>query len=109
VDAHRLIAFAFAGVFASVSSLLTAYDIGFNPYSGLYSVLIAVVAVIIGGRESFAGPAIGGLLLGLVRAQVVWHLSARWQEAVTFGVLACFLLLRPNGLFGQKIRLEAAA
>lgn len=109
VDAHRLIAFAFAGAFASVSSLLTAYDIGFDPYTGLHAVLLAVVAVIIGGRYSFAGPAIGGLLLGLVRAQVVWLLSARWQEAVTFGVLALFLLLRPHGLFGHKTRIEATA
>lgn len=109
VDAHRLIAFAFAGVFAAASSLLTAYDIGFDPYTGLNAVLLAVVAVIIGGRNSFAGPAIGGLLLGFVRAQVVWYLSARWQEAVTFAVLALFLLLRPHGLFGQKTRLEATA
>ena len=109
VDAHRLIAFAFAGVFAGASSFLTAYDIGFDPYTGLNAVLLAVVAVIIGGRHSFAGPAIGGLMLGFVRAQVVWHLSARWQEAVTFAVLALFLLLRPHGLFGQKTRLEATA
>lgn len=109
VDAHRLIAFALAGIFASASSLLTAYDLGFDPHTGLHSVLLAVVAVIIGGRHSFAGPAIGGLLLGLVRAQVVWHLSARWQEAVTFAVLALFLLLRPHGLFGQKTRIEATA
>ena len=109
VDAHRLIAFALAGIFASASSLLTAYDLGFDPYTGLHSVLLAVVAVIIGGRHSFAGPAIGGLLLGLVRTQVVWHLSARWQEAVTFAVLALFLLLRPHGLFGQKTRIEATA
>ncbi len=109
VDAHRLIAFAFAGAFAAASSLLTAYDVGFDPYTGLHAVLLAVVAVIIGGRHSFAGPAIGGLLLGFVRAQVVWHFSARWQEAVTFGVLALFLLLRPHGLFGQKTRIEATA
>lgn len=109
VDTHRLVAFAFAGLFASASSLLTAYDIGFNPYTGLNAVLLAVVAVIIGGRHSFVGPAIGGLLLGLIRAGVVWHFSARWQEAVTFGVLVLFLLLRPHGMFGQKTRVEATA
>jgi branched-chain amino acid transport system permease protein len=109
VDAYRLAAFAFAGVFAAASSVLTSYDVGFDPYSGLHAVLLAVVAVIIGGRHSFVGPAIGGLLLGFVRAQVVWHLSARWQEGVTFGVLALFLLVRPEGLFGQRTRVEATA
>jgi branched-chain amino acid transport system permease protein len=109
VGAYRLIAFAFAGIFAGASSLLTAYDIGFDPYTGLHAVLLAVVAVIVGGRHSFVGPAIGGMLLGLVRAQVVWHLSARWQEAVTFAVLALFLMLRPEGLFRQQTRIEATA
>lgn len=109
VDIHRLLAFALAGVFATAAALLTAYDIGFDPHTGLHTTLLAVVAVIIGGRSSFAGPIVGGLLLGLIRAQVVWHFSARWQDAVTFAVLALFLLLRPQGLFGQKTRIEAGA
>nr|VFJ56578.1 MAG: amino acid/amide ABC transporter membrane protein 1, HAAT family [Candidatus Kentron sp. FW] len=107
VDTHRLMAFALAGMFVTAASLLTAYDIGFDPHTGLHAVLLAVVAVIIGGRRSFVGPIVGGLLLGIIRAQVVWHLSARWQEAVTFAILALFLLLRPQGLFGGKARLES--
>lgn len=107
VDRHRLLAFALSGLFVTAASLLTAYDLGFDPHGGLHAVLLAVVAVIIGGRGSFVGPIVGGLLLGLIRAQVVWHLSSRWQEALTFAVLAIFLLLRPRGLFGQKVRIEA--
>lgn len=108
IDRQRLLAFALCGFFAGASSLVTAYDIGFDPHTGLHTVLLAVVAVIIGGQGSFAGPVIGALLLGLLRAQVVWHFSSRWQEAATFAVLALFLLLRPQGLLGQKTRLEAA-
>jgi branched-chain amino acid transport system permease protein len=109
IDAHRLIAFALAGAFAAASSLLTAYDVGFDPYTGLHAVLLAIVAVIVGGRHSFAGPAIGGLVLGFVRAEAVWYAAARWQEAATFAILALFLLLRPQGLFGHQTRLEATA
>lgn len=108
VDTHRLLAFALAGIFCAAASLAMAYDIGFDPHGGLHAVLLAVVAVIIGGRGSFLGPVIGALLLGVLRAQVVWHLSARWQEAATFALLALFLLIRPQGLFGHKTRLEAA-
>ena len=95
--------------------MLMAYDIGFGPHTGLHATLLAVVAVIIGGRSSFVGPIVGGLLLGLIcaldliHAQVVWHFSARWQDAATFAALALFLLLRPQGLFGQKTRIEATA
>lgn len=103
----RRVAFGMSGVLCSGSALLVSYDIGFDPHGGLVALLLAVVAVIIGGRESFLGPVLGGVLLGLVRSEVVWFLSARWQEAVTFLLLALFLFIRPNGLLGQKGRLEA--
>jgi branched-subunit amino acid ABC-type transport system permease component len=109
LDRHRLLAFGLAGVFATASSLVTAYDIGFDPHTGLNEVLLAVVAAIIGGRGSFMGAFVGALLLGTLRAQVVWYWSARWEEAATFALLALFLLIRPQGLLGQKYRLEAAA
>ena len=107
INTHRLLAFGLSGVFAAAGSLSTAYDIGFDPHTGLHAALLAIVAVIIGGRGSFVGPILGGLLLGLLRAQVVWHLSARWQEAATFALLAIFLLLRPQGIMGRQTRLEA--
>lgn len=105
--AYRLLAFALGGFFAAASSLVTANDIGFDPYIGLHAVLLAVVAVIIGGQSSFSGPVLGALLLGLIRAQVVWYFSARWQEAATFLLLAVFLLVRPQGLLTSKSRVEA--
>jgi branched-chain amino acid transport system permease protein len=103
----RLIAFGASGLLASISSLLIAWDVGFDPQGGLFALLMAVVASIVGGQQSFWGPALGGLLLGVVRSQVVWFLSAQWQEAITFAILAIFLLLRPQGLIGQKQRLES--
>lgn len=107
IHLYRTFSFVVGGFLAAAASLVTAYDVGFDPHTGLHAVLLAVVAVIIGGRGSFVGPVLGGLLLGLVRAQVVWHWSARWQEAVTFAMLAFVLLLLPYGLLGRKARLEA--
>jgi branched-chain amino acid transport system permease protein len=105
----RLLAFGLAGALASVSALVASYDIGFEAHGGLSVLLLAIVAVIVGGRESFLGPVVGGILLGLTRTEVVWFLSARWQEAVTYMLLALFLFARPKGLLGQKTRLEADA
>jgi branched-chain amino acid transport system permease protein len=104
---YRLLAFALSGLLAGSGSLLFAYDVGFDPQGGMHMMLLAVVAVIIGGRASFMGPMLGGFLLGIIRAQVVWHFSARWQDVCTFLLLAAFLYLRPSGLCGHTIRLEA--
>ena len=103
----RRIAFGISGFLAAIASLLVAYDVGFDPNTGLVAVLLAVVAALIGGRQSFWGPLIGGILLGIIRSQAVWLLSARWQDAITFIILAIFLYFRPNGILGQKSRLES--
>lgn len=105
----RFLAFGIAGLLAATSSLLVAFDLGFDPHGGLNALLLAIVAVIIGGRESLFGPVLAGFLLGVMRAQIVWYGSARWQDTVTYLLLVLFLFLRPQGLIGKKNRLEAQA
>jgi branched-chain amino acid transport system permease protein len=108
VRAMRLLAFGLAGLFAAVCALVAANDDGFDPNGGLSALLLAVVAGIIGGRLSFFGAALGGLLLGVTRAEIAWFLSARWQEAFTFLLLALFLFVRPDGLINRTHRVEVA-
>jgi branched-chain amino acid transport system permease protein len=103
----RLLAFGMSGLLCGVGALSVAYDVGFDPHIGLQHALLAAVAVIVGGRSSFVGPVIGGIILGIMRSQVVWFMSAQWQDAVTFLVLAVFLFFRPWGILGQKTRVEA--
>jgi branched-chain amino acid transport system permease protein len=109
VRSARLLGFGISGLFAAAVALLVANDVGFDPNGGLDALLLAAVAVIIGGRHSFAGVVAGGLLLGVVRAEVSWFLSTQWQEAMTFLLLAIFLFVRPYGLVGKAGRLEAEA
>jgi branched-chain amino acid transport system permease protein len=105
----RLLAFGIGGFLCAIAAMLVSYDIGFDPHGGLHALLLAVVAVIIGGRHSFVGAVLGAMIVGVVRSEVVWFLSARWQEAITFGLLALFLYVAPNGLMGRTMRLEAQA
>jgi branched-chain amino acid transport system permease protein len=107
VNRLRLLAFGIGGFLASAASLLIAYDLGFNPQGGLSILILAIAATIIGGRVSLVGPFLGGILLGLLRSQVVWFLSARWQDAVTFFLLVVFLYACPQGILGRRARLEA--
>jgi branched-chain amino acid transport system permease protein len=100
--------FGLSGALAAMVALAQAWDVGFDPHTGLQAVLIGMVAMIIGGSSSYVGPFIGGILLGVLRAEVVWFGSARWEEAVTFAMLALFLFFRPQGLFARKMRLEDA-
>lgn len=103
----RLLSFGLSGAIVAAVALLEARDSGFWTHVGLQVLLLAIVAAIIGGRGTLIGPAIGGLLLGVMRHEIEWQVSARWVEVATFLVLAAFLLLRPNGIIVRKARLEA--
>lgn len=102
----RLQAFGISGMLTAVAAMLTAMDIGFDPHGGLSAVLLAIVATIIGGKGSFIGPVIVGILLGVIRSQVVWYTSARWQDSITFLLLVLFLFFKPYGFMGNKGRIE---
>ncbi len=103
----RLLTFGLSGFFTATAASLTALDVGFDPQGGLNVVLIAIVATIIGGKGSFVGPVICGVLLGIIRSQVAWYTSARWEDALTFLVLVLFLFFRPQGILGSKGRIES--
>ncbi len=100
----RLLIFAISGGFAAIGSILIAWDVGMDPYVGLPMLLNAVVALVIGGIGKFVTPVFGGLILGLTQSVAVWAFSSRWQDVVTFSVLLIFVLLRPQGLFGERQR-----
>lgn len=102
----RLLTFGISGLFTTTAASLTALDVGFDPQGGLNAVLIAIVATIIGGKGSFVGPVICGILLGIARSQIVWYTSARWEDALTFLLLVLFLFFRPQGILGIKGRIE---
>jgi len=106
VRALRRWIFGLSAALASIAALAVAWDVGFDPQVGLKAVLLGMVAMIIGGTGSFIGPFVGGILLGVLRAEVVWFGSARWEEAVTFTLLGLFLFFRPQGIFARKLRME---
>lgn len=105
----RRVVFALSGGLAAIAACATALDVGFDPNVGLRAVLVGAAATIVGGRGSFVATAIAGILFGILRAQVVWFVSARWEDAVTFAILAICLFLLPGGLnsfLKGKARLE---
>jgi branched-chain amino acid transport system permease protein len=106
VPAVRVWVFALGSSLAAVAAILTAMDVGVDPQAGMPVLLTAAVALIVGGVGTFEGPVVGGFVLGLLQSVVIWGLSVRWSNAVTFGVLIAFMLLRPGGLVGRRRRLE---
>jgi branched-chain amino acid transport system permease protein len=106
IDSLRLKVFAIGSLLAGLGAILSAFDTGLEPTMGLPIILVAIVAVIIGGSSVFEGALLGGILIGLLQALTIWQFSARWESVVVFLVLIIFLLFKPEGLLGVKRRLE---
>ena len=101
---YRVMIFFIGSVMAGLGSVLFAVDVGMDPYVGMPILLIAAVAVIVGGVESFSGAVLGGFLMGFAKALVVWKMSAKWENMIVFILLILFLLIRPEGILGRKKR-----
>lgn len=76
-----------------------------NPHVGMAVLINAMVAMIIGGVGHYRACVLGGLLLGILQALVVYHFSSNWQNAIAFLMLLLFLFFRPEGIMGYKKRM----
>jgi branched-chain amino acid transport system permease protein len=99
-------AFALGSSAAAIASILSGLDVGIDPHMGMFALLNAVVAVIIGGIKRLEGVVLGALLIGIVQNLVIWQFSARLESAVTFFVLVAVLLYKSGGLLVVSRRVE---
>lgn len=103
---YRAIVFALSGALGAVAGCLIGYDVGIDPHMGMSYLLIAAVAVLAGGIDSYKGWILGGFAVALLQSLTVWKFSAKWMDLATFAVLIAVLLFRPQGILGVRKRLE---
>jgi branched-chain amino acid transport system permease protein len=65
--------------------------------------LKAFTATILGGIGNLPGAMFGGLILGVLEMLGSVYISTAWKDVFVFLILILVLILRPNGLFGEKI------
>ena len=109
--------FALGSALAALGGVIAAPFLGVYPAMGNIYQLQAFIAVVIGGMGSYAGAAVGTLLLGLARAFgdhfVAAGIDLPFLDAVIKGspaiaqassvlIMAIVLLVRPAGIFGKK-------
>ena len=73
-----------------------------NPQMGLSMGLKGLAIIILGGMGNVKGAMAGGLILGLAETLVVVYGDSGYRDAIAFIIIIIILLLRPQGLFGQK-------
>lgn len=101
VAAIVVLAFVVSSGLAGLAGLLIAPITTASVFMGLAIALKAFSAAIVGGLTSPRGCIAGGFLLGCVEALVgLWR--AEMREITIFALIILVLVIKPEGLFGQK-------
>jgi branched-chain amino acid transport system permease protein len=91
-----------AGV-AAIAGLLLAPITFVHANMGFIG-LKAFPAAVVGGFTSLPGAIVGGLLIGIVEAVAGFYLPEGFKDIAPYIMVLIMLVLKPNGLFGEKLR-----
>jgi ABC-type branched-subunit amino acid transport system ATPase component len=106
VDIFRMdrIAFDIGVALAGFAGALLAPVFLVYPTNGIVTTTKGFEIIVIGGLGSIPGALIAGLMLGVVETLGASFLAPAYQNAHGFILLLIVLLIRPSGLFGERVR-----
>jgi branched-chain amino acid transport system permease protein len=98
-----VIVFAIAAAISGLGGLISVPVTGALWSTGALLALYGFVAIALGGFGSMIGAVIGGVILGVAQSEVSVGISPSYTSSVAFAILVVVLLIRPQGLFGERV------
>jgi branched-chain amino acid transport system permease protein len=102
-----IITFVYSAVLGGMAGVLVAPILFVSIGMGSVIALKAFAATIIGGFGDVAGAIVGGLIIGIIESFAAYYISVPYKDAYAFLFLFLVLLLRPQGIFGEKVSEKA--
>jgi len=96
------ISFGLACALAGAAGALVAPIFLVSPDCGGMPLIKSYEVLAIGGLGSITGSLVAGVMLGLTETLGAFYISSAYKDAIGFVMMVFFLLLRPQGLLGQK-------
>jgi branched-chain amino acid transport system permease protein len=105
IDVERvyLLTFGLGTALAGLAGLLASILFAFNPSFGAEELLKSFVIIVLGGLGSVVGIALGAAILAFAEVFSIYAVPSYLTAAVGFVLLVVVLVLRPGGLFGQRV------
>ncbi|HTR06968.1 MAG TPA: branched-chain amino acid ABC transporter permease [Paraburkholderia sp.] len=106
IDVERLIQLTFfiGSALAAVAGVMEGlFYTQINFFMGFVLGLRAFTAAVLGGIGNIPGAMVGGFLIGLLEAFGAGYVSSQWTDVFVFGVLIAVLVVKPTGLFGERV------
>jgi branched-chain amino acid transport system permease protein len=106
VDTRMVSALGFGLSVATASAAGAVYGIvfSFNPGSHYDLISRLLTIIVLGGLGSLGGAVVAALFMGIAEALFAAEISPTWSSFMFFIVLIVMLVLRPQGLFGARVR-----
>jgi branched-chain amino acid transport system permease protein len=92
-----------AAAVAAIAGLLLAPITFVHANMGFIG-LKAFPAAVVGGFGSLPGAIVGGLIIGIVESFSGFYLPDGFKDVAAYVVVLIMLMVKPNGLFGEKLR-----
>jgi len=102
-----MITFMYSTALGGLAGILDAPVLFVTVGMGSTIALKAFAASIIGGFGDVKGAIVGGLAIGVIETFGASYISVPYKDAFAFLVLFGFLLVRPQGIFGEPISEKA--
>lgn len=99
--------FAVSAMITGIGGGLLAPIFFLNNTMGATAGAKAFAAIVIGGFGSVPGAVLGGLIVGLVESFGGAYISTTYQLVLIYVTLVLVLMVRPQGIFGEKIQEKA--
>ena len=97
-----LVSFAIGVGLAGAAGALVSFVFSFFPSKHWEWIVILMSLVVLGGMGSVLGTVLAAFILSTVAAFVGFYFGATWSTLTFFVALFVVLLVRPQGLFGEK-------
>lgn len=104
VDSDRTIVWtwALAGGLVGLAGVLAGATINIYPTLGWELLLTIFACVIVGGVGSAYGALIGSYVIAFSQEFLVLFIDGRYKTSIGFVIMIIVLLVRPNGILGQR-------
>jgi branched-chain amino acid transport system permease protein len=101
------ITFVYSSILGAAAGILVGPIFFVTKDMGAMIGVKAFCSSIVGGFGSIPGAILGGLFLGVIEVFAAYYISSAYRDAFAFIILILVLLLRPQGIFGEKIAEKA--
>lgn len=107
IDTGRIITIAviIGSLIAAIGGVLQANTtLAVDPFVANSISLKMFAVAVVAGVGSVPGAALIGFLLGIVESLTVGYYGSQWQSVIGLLAMVAVLMLRPQGLFGTRVR-----